>query len=107
MMYSEAIQFLNLNYPVTQDSIKKAYRKLARQYHPDAGGDAEQFKELTQAYEAAIKGPIYEYREDTYTASDTSSNCNNCNARNYNDTYHLFTAIQKSQQCDVLEPHCA
>ncbi len=88
MMYSEAIQFLNLDYPVTQDGIKQAYRRLARQYHPDAGGDAEQFKRLTQAYEAAIKGPVYEDRETTYSASDTSSNCNNYNTRNYNNTYY-------------------
>lgn len=31
--------------------IKKAYRKLALVHHPDRGGDAEKFKELTKAYE--------------------------------------------------------
>ena len=39
----------------TDDEIKKAYRKLARQYHPDANpGDAaaeEQFKEVQGAYD--------------------------------------------------------
>src|SRR5215468_8276818 len=37
------------------DEIKKAYRKLAKKYHPDVtGGDkakAEKFKELTEANE--------------------------------------------------------
>lgn len=39
---------------VTQDAdkqtVKKAYRKLAAQHHPDRGGDAEKFKEVAEAY---------------------------------------------------------
>ncbi len=33
------------------DEIKKAFRKLARKHHPDAGGDEAKFKELNEAYE--------------------------------------------------------
>ena len=33
------------------DEIKKAYRKLARKHHPDAGGDEAKFKEINEAYE--------------------------------------------------------
>lgn len=32
-------------------TIKKAFRKLARKYHPDAGGDEAKFKEINEAYE--------------------------------------------------------
>ena len=35
----------------TADEIKKAFRKLARTHHPDAGGDEAKFKELNEAYE--------------------------------------------------------
>lgn len=35
----------------TADEIKKAYKRKAVQCHPDKGGDQEEFKELTRAYE--------------------------------------------------------
>jgi len=35
----------------TPDEIKKAYRKLVKDHHPDRGGDAEQFKKINEAYE--------------------------------------------------------
>jgi len=35
----------------TTDEIKKAFRKLARKHHPDAGGDEAKFKEINEAYE--------------------------------------------------------
>ncbi len=33
------------------DEIKKAYRKLAREHHPDQGGDESRFKEIQGAYD--------------------------------------------------------
>lgn len=35
----------------TSEQIKASYRKLALKYHPDKGGDAEIFKNLTHAYQ--------------------------------------------------------
>lgn len=34
------------------DEIKKAYRKLANQHHPDKGGDTTQFQKIQAAYDA-------------------------------------------------------
>jgi curved DNA-binding protein len=32
------------------DEIKKAYRKLANQHHPDKGGDTNRFQQIQSAY---------------------------------------------------------
>jgi molecular chaperone DnaJ len=45
---------LGVNRDATPDDIKRAYRKLARQYHPDINsepGAQEKFKEINAAYE--------------------------------------------------------
>lgn len=34
-----------------QDTIKKAYRKLAMTHHPDKGGDPNEFQKISEAYE--------------------------------------------------------
>ncbi|WP_019948185.1 DnaJ C-terminal domain-containing protein [Hymenobacter aerophilus] len=55
MDYKDYYKTLGVEKTATQDQIKKAYRKLARQYHPDVNPDnaeAEQkFKEANEAHE--------------------------------------------------------
>ena len=41
---------LGLKPGATADEIKTAYRKLAMVHHPDKGGDANKFREITEAY---------------------------------------------------------
>lgn len=54
MEYQDYYKTLGVTRDATAEEIKKAYRKLARKYHPDVaqGDEAEaQFKRVTEAYE--------------------------------------------------------
>jgi molecular chaperone DnaJ len=42
---------LGVKKDASPEEIKKAFRRLARKHHPDAGGDAERFKDINEAYE--------------------------------------------------------
>jgi DnaJ-class molecular chaperone len=44
-------QILGVNENASQDEIKKAYRKLAVEHHPDKGGDENKFKKISEAYD--------------------------------------------------------
>ena len=41
---------LGVDKKATKEDVKKAFRKLAQQHHPDKGGDESKFKEITEAY---------------------------------------------------------
>lgn len=42
---------LGINKQASSDDIKRAYRKLASQHHPDKGGDTAKFQKIQQAYD--------------------------------------------------------
>lgn len=44
-------QILGIDRNASADDIKSAYRKLAKKYHPDLGGDPEKFKEINEAHD--------------------------------------------------------
>ena len=60
-------KILEITTTATKDEIKKAYRKLAKQFHPDKNGgnkEAEvKFKEIAEAYETLsddVKRSVYD-----------------------------------------------
>lgn len=51
-MAKDYYQVLGVNKGASKDEIKKAFRKLAHQYHPDKpGGNDAKFKEVNEAYQ--------------------------------------------------------
>ena len=64
-------KMLGVSKTATADEIKKAYRKLAREAHPDAGGDEEKFKDINEAYEVLSDEKKRQLYDQYGTANET------------------------------------
>ena len=68
-MTTDYYEILGLSRTATDDDIKRAYRALARQYHPDSNPDAPdaeaKFKEINLAYET-LRDPERRRRYDVF-----------------------------------------
>ncbi len=67
MQYKDYYKILGVSRDAKPDDIRKAYRKLAKQYHPDVNkaADAEEkYKEINEAYEV-LKDPDKRQKYDT------------------------------------------
>src|SRR5215470_16191587 len=67
---------LGVSCGATVTEIKRAYRKLAKQYHPDVNNNpdaAERFRELTEAYDT-LTDPDRRRRYDRLHGTHTGGN---------------------------------
>lgn len=56
-MAKDYYHILGVSRDASEEDIKKAYRKLAHQHHPDkSGGDEQKFKEINEAYQTLSNG---------------------------------------------------
>jgi curved DNA-binding protein len=68
MDFKDYYAILGVSKTASQDEIQRAYRKLARQYHPDINKESEaenKFKEVGEAYEV-LKDPEKREKYDRY-----------------------------------------
>ena len=88
-------EVLGINEGATKDEIKKAYRELAKKYHPDQYGSnplkdlaEEKMREINEAYDYLMKNT-----EDRYSSSNYSQN-------NYssNDEYNVYQSVRMDLQ---------
>ena len=77
---------LGVNKNSDQATIKKAYRKLAKEKHPDSGGNEEEFKEINEAYEV-LSDEQKKSNYDRYGHSKPSQSNSNAN---FKDMFNNF-----------------
>lgn len=66
-------EVLGVDKNATADEIKKSYRKLAKEHHPDKGGDETLFKEISEAYEI-LSDSTKRSRYDQFGHNDNMGN---------------------------------
>ncbi len=90
----------------TAEEIKKAFRKLARTHHPDAGGDEAKFKEINEAYEVLSdekKRKIYDQYGSTNGQVPQGWNTTTVNMGDMGAMGDFFANTGFNSWSDVLE----
>jgi len=83
---------LEVSRDASADDIKRAYRRLARQLHPDTNPDpeaAERFKEIAQAYEV-LSDPEKRQRYDRFGPDGMAMGGGGFGAGGINDIFEAF-----------------
>ena len=78
-------KILGVSTDATYDEVRKAYRRAATKYHPDAGGDAWAFQQVQQAF--VLLREKFENRSPTTSPNDTTPNARSTSGASTKDTH--------------------
>lgn len=89
---SNPYDILGVSQNASKDEVKSAYRKLAKQYHPDINkepGAEEKFKEISQAYEDILNPQPQKQAPSYHNPFDDFFNMNFGHQHSKNSQIHL------------------
>ena len=91
-------QTLGVDERASQAEIKKAYRKLSMQHHPDKGGDTKRFQEIADAY--AILGNDEKRAQYDAVGQNPFANFGNMGGMdgNFGDLFNSMFGQQRQQK---------
>ena len=81
-MSKDYYKILGVEKNASKEDIKKAFRKLAHEHHPDKGGNAEKFKEANEAY-SVLSDDKKRSQYDTY-GSTSFNGAGNAGSQGFN-----------------------
>ena len=106
MDFKDYYKSLNIGMGASDDAIKKAYKQLAKKYHPDSdNGSEEKFKEIQEAYEVlkdkdrrAKYDTLYRSHKNSGQSSFKSANTGGFGSGSYSYNNSSSQSQQKAQQ---------
>ena len=87
---------LGVEETATQEEIKKAYRKLAKENHPDKGGDEDKFKQISGAYD--IIGDENKRQQYDHQRKNPFAGMGGSHADSMSDLFNQAFGHQRQQQ---------
>lgn len=79
----------------TADTIKRAYKEKAKEHHPDRGGDANKFAEISNAYDILKDPNKRAYFDQTGSTDQRQQGFNQQQGFHFND---IFSQMFRQQQ---------
>lgn len=93
---------LEVSRDATPKDIRRAYRRAAKRHHPDAGGDAEVFAQISLAHEI-LMDPERRFKYDN-TGDVTEATANNAVAELIQTLFGIFGSVMTSAEAQGIDP---